>query len=131
MSTPEEDQAPESQDTEGTAAAATATAEAEPEAKPKLDLTVEITDAGPCKKHLKVAIARTEIDRQFKESLVSVRKDAAVPGFRPGRAPRTLIEKRFRKEVAGQVKSALLMAALEQLDKEHKLNPIAQPQHDL
>ncbi len=103
--------------------------EAEP--KRKLDLDVQISDAGPCKKHLKVAIARSEVDRQFEESLGSVKKEAAVPGFRPGRAPRSLVQKRFRKEVAGQVKSALLMATLEQIDEDYKLNPIAQPNLDM
>ena len=71
--------------------ATVASAEAEPEAveppKPKLDLDVQITDAGPCKKHLKVAIARADIDRQFKDSLGEVKKEAAVPGFRPGQGP--------------------------------------------
>ena len=54
-----------------------------------------------------------------------------MPGFRPGHAPRQLVEKRFRKEVAEQVKSALLMASLEQIDDDHKLNPITQPKLDL
>lgn len=119
---------PQDEATEDHTATATAT-EAVP--KRKLDLEVEISDAGPCKKHLKVAIARAEVERQFEESLVSVKKEAAVPGFRPGRAPRTLVQKRFRKEVAGQVKSALLMATLEQLDDDYKLNPIAQPNLDV
>jgi len=106
--------------------------EAPPEPpKPKLDLDVQITDAGPCKKHLKVAIARSDIDRQFQDSLGEVRKDAQVPGFRPGRAPKSLVERRFRKEVSGQVKSALLMTCLEQLDEDYKLNPIAQPELDV
>src|SRR5262249_33249928 len=38
---------------------------------------------------------------------------------------------RYRKEVAGQVKSALLMASLEQLDEDHKLKPITQPDLDV
>src|SRR5262245_52987614 len=71
--------------------------------KHKLDLDVQITDAGPCKKHLKVAIARSEVERQFEESFGTIRREAAVPGFRPGRAPRGLVRKRFRKEIAGQV----------------------------
>lgn len=99
--------------------------------KTKLALDVEITDVGPCKKHLKVSIARPDIERQFNESLDSTKKEAFVPGFRPGHAPRQLVEKRYRKQVAEQVKSTLLMAALEQLDEEHKLNPITQPQLDV
>ena len=50
-----------------------------------------------------------------------------VPGFRPGRAPRQLIVKRFRKQVSQQVKSNLLMSSLDQIDKEYKLEPIVQP----
>ncbi len=99
--------------------------------KRKLDLDVQISDVGPCKKHLKVTIARPEIDRQFNESLGELKKEAAVPGFRPGRAPRQLVERRFRKQVADQVKSSLLMAALEQLDEDYDLNPITPPQLDV
>ncbi len=106
-------------------------AEGETASKHKLDLDVQISDVGPCKKHLKIAIARPEIERQFDESLGTMKREAAVPGFRPGRAPRQLVEKRFRKEVSEQVKSTLLMAALEQLDEDYKLNPITQPNLDI
>jgi len=99
--------------------------------KRKLDLDVQITEVGPCKKHLKVTIARPEVERQFDESIGSMKKEAAVPGFRPGRAPRQLVQKRFRKQVSEQVKSSLLMACLEQLDEDYDLNPITQPQLDL
>lgn len=104
---------------------------AEVEEKVKLDLDVTITDVGPCKKHMKVVISKKEIDRQFEESIGTVKREAAMPGFRPGRAPRQLVQKRFRKEVAGQVKQTLLMTALEQIDEDYKLNPITQPDLDI
>ncbi|WZO96049.1 trigger factor [Isosphaeraceae bacterium EP7] len=109
--------------------ATTATEEAP--AKRKLDLDVQISDAGPCKKHLKVAIPRADVDKEFDESFGTMKRQAQVPGFRPGRAPRQLVEKRFRKEVSGQVKSNLLMACLEQLDTDYKLKPITSPQLDV
>ena len=105
--------------------------EGESAAKRKLDLQVDISDVGPCKKHLKVVVPRTEIDRQFKDSLGNLKKEAFVPGFRPGHAPRGLVEKRFRKEMAEQVKQTLVLATLEQIDEDHKLNPISQPQLDI
>lgn len=114
------------------AEAATAEVEAnqDADAKKRLNLDVQITDAGPCKKHVKIVVPRSDIDEQFEESIGTFRKEAMVPGFRPGKAPRELVQRRFRKEVAGQVKSALLMACMEQLDEEHKLNPITQPEFD-
>jgi trigger factor len=101
------------------------------EPKRRLDLDVQITDVGPCKKHLKVTIPRSDIDRQFDESLGTMSREASVPGFRPGHAPRQLVQKRFRKQVSEQVKSALMMACLEQLDDEYELNPITQPNIDI
>ena len=105
--------------------------EAEAKAKRKLELDVHIQDVGPCKKHLKVTVPRPEIERQFEESLGNFQRDAQVPGFRPGRAPRPLVVKRFRKQVANQVKSVLLMASLEQIDEDYQLNPIVQPKLDV
>jgi len=96
--------------------------------KPKLDLDVQISDVGPCKKHLKVTIPRPDVERQFDASLGEMKREAAVPGFRPGRAPRQLVQKRFRKQVSDQVKSTLLMACLEQIDEDYDLNPITQPE---
>ena len=96
----------------------------------KLDLDVEIIDLAPCKKRVKIAIARPEIERQFAETLGEMKREAQVPGFRPGRAPRQLVEKRFRKEVSGQVKNTLLAGAIQQLDADYKLNPIEQPDID-
>jgi trigger factor len=99
--------------------------------KAKLALDVQIEDVGPCKKHVKVAIPRADVEKQFKDSLGEMTREAHVPGFRPGHAPKGLVEKRFRKEVANQVKSTLLMASLEQLDEDYNLNPISQPELDI
>jgi trigger factor len=101
------------------------------ELKPKLEMQVDIRDVGPCKKHVKVSIPRSEIERQYKESLADFGKEAVVPGFRPGRAPRELVIKRFKKQVTEQVKSSLLMASLGQLDEDYELDPITQPQLDV
>jgi trigger factor len=120
----------EEQDREG-ASAVTEAAEPAAEPKRKLDMQVDIKDVGPCKKHVKVSIPRTEIERQYQESLADFGKEVAVPGFRPGRAPRQLVIKRFKKQVGEQVKSSLLMASLEQLDADYELDPITQPRLDV
>ena len=99
--------------------------------KPRLDLSVEISDAGPCRKRLKVAISRGDIDREFSESLKNLRKEAQVPGFRPGKAPAQLVERRFRGEISDQVKGKLLVSCIEQLDQDYQLNPLSTPDLDI
>jgi trigger factor len=118
---------PEPQDDTG--ATATAEADAAPEAPAKLRQDVVITDSGPCKKHIKVTVNRDDIDTRIDEKMTDlVRKDhPMVAGFRPGKAPRKVIERRFQKEVHEQVRGEVLMASLEQIAEDHDVAPLAPP----
>jgi trigger factor len=104
-----------------------ATATETEEAKKKLHQTVEIRDVGPCKKHIKVAVDRGDIDDRMNEKFSELVPDANVAGFRPGKAPRKLIEARFSKEVRDQVKTEVLLASLEQLAEDHDVAPLSSP----
>jgi trigger factor len=105
---------------------------AAPDGPIKLPQQVEITDAGPCKKHVKVTVERTAIDARMDEKFTELASTtpAHVPGFRPGKAPRRIIERKFQKEVAGDVKTEVLMASLEQLAEENTLSPLSPPELD-
>src|SRR5262245_50321215 len=103
-----------------------------PEGPIKLPQQVEITDAGPCRKHVKVTVDRAAIDGRLDEKFTElmVENPAQVPGFRPGKAPRKIIERKYSKEVSGEVKTEVLMASLEQLAEEQLLSPLSPPELD-
>ena len=120
--TPETPTIPETPETAEAGGTATATAE-EPV---KLKQEVEIKDVGPCKKHVKVTVNREQIDERFDEKYTElVQSDQPqVRGFRPGKAPRKLIEKQYHEAVSEEVKTQVLMASLEQLaDEQQHLAP--------
>jgi trigger factor len=96
----------------------------------KLHQTVEIRDVGPCKKHIKVTVDRKDIDDRLSEKFSELVVDSNVSGFRPGKAPRRIVERRFGKEVGDQVKSEVLLASLEQLAEENDVAPLAAPNID-
>jgi trigger factor len=102
------------------------------EEKKKLDQAVDVQDSGPCKKHLKVTIPRTVLDNRFEDKYKELVKGetSTVPGFRPGKAPRRLIERRFHKEVSNEVKAEVLLASLEQLGEDLNLAVLAPPNLD-
>jgi trigger factor len=102
---------------------------ASPESK-KLTQAVEIKDIGPCKKHIKVTVDRSDIEARSKEKYKELVSGASVPGFRPGKAPRKLVERRFHSEVSDQVKTEILMASLEQLAEDHDIAPLSAPNID-
>ncbi len=100
----------------------------------KLDLvqTVQITDAGPCRKHVKVTIDRGEIDKQFDKRFTELTRSEqpTVRGFRPGKAPRKMIEKQYYDSVADEVKSQVLMVSLEKLADDQTIAPLSPPEFD-
>lgn len=96
----------------------------------KLRQQVEIKDTGPCRKHLKVTVEREDIEARMGDHFSRLVRESNVAGFRPGKAPRKLIEKRFHGEVANQVKAEVLLASLEQLGEDHDIAPLAPPQID-
>jgi trigger factor len=114
---------------EGTQGEATAT-ETPAEEKKKLAQTVDIQDVGPCKKHIKVSIDRGDIDRLMDDKFKELMPEANIAGFRPGKAPRQLVIKRFQKDVADQVKGELLLASMEQLAEDHEIAPLSRPDFD-
>jgi trigger factor len=87
--------------TPGSADASTAV---EQEEKKRLDLKVDIESRGACERHITVTVPREEINRYFDEAFSEMMPTAQIPGFRAGRAPRKLVESRYRKEVADRVK---------------------------
>lgn len=96
-----------------------------------LHLDVEIDSPSACQRHITVTVAREDIDRYFEEAFSEMMPTANVPGFRIGRAPRKLIETRFRKEVADQIKGSLLLDSMAQVNEVHDLAAISEPDLDL
>lgn len=98
----------------------------------KLPQTVEIRDAGPCKKHVKVTVDRAAIDARLDEKFsdLMTSTQSTVRGFRPKKAPRKIIERRYKKDVLIDIKTEVLMASLEQLADEQAISPLAPPELD-
>jgi len=85
--------------------------EADIRARLKEVIDVQIADAGVLRKTLTVTVPRdsiaAELDKEYRQLIA----EATVPGFRRGRAPRRLVEKRFGGEVGAQVQVRLVSNA--------------------
>jgi len=101
------------------------------EAAQRLSLDVKVDSRSTCERHISVTISRDDIERYFDKEFSELMPTAHVPGFRPGRAPRKLVEARFRKDIADKVKGELLMDSLAQVNEDEKLAAISEPDFDL
>ncbi len=88
---------------------------------------VTIEDAGTLKKKITIEIPRERIDAKYEEMFGELGRTAQVPGFRVGRAPRRLIEKRFGKEVSEDVRNAVVGDALGPSLEDKQLKVIGEP----
>lgn len=97
----------------------------------KLNLSVEIEDAGPCRKHVRVVIPREDIRNYHSSAVDEIISSETIPGFRKGRVPKQLVEKKFKSAISDQIKQRLLIESLEQVAETHDLDPINEPDFDL
>ncbi len=97
----------------------------------RMSLQVKITDVGACKKHVAVTVREADISAIRDDALADLALKAQVPGFRVGKVPRALLEKRFKTEISGDIKQKVLLASLEQLSDEYEIEPISEPKIDV
>jgi len=97
----------------------------------RMALKVDIKDVGSCRKHISVTVSESDIRTIREEALGDLSEKAQVPGFRVGKVPVALLEKRFKKEIASDIKQKVLMASLEQLSDDSKIEPISEPRIDV
>ena len=100
------------------------------ETKEPLNLTVDVKETSACERHVTVTVPRSDIEKYFQDQFDEISPKAEVPGFRAGRAPRNLIEKKFRKQVADQVKGSILMDSLTQVSENQDFSAISEPNLD-
>ena len=62
-------------------------------------MKLEVTELGPNKRALKIEVPEDEVNRQFAQAYVELNRQVRIPGFRPGKAPLPLLEKRYAKVV--------------------------------
>jgi len=94
------------------------------------DPVFDIEYKGDCAYEVKVSIGAVNEKKQAAELFKELQAEAELPGFRKGRAPRKLLEKKFGKAVRSDATEKLLSAAFKKLIKDKDLKPIRFPDVD-
>jgi len=83
-----------------------------------------------CRRELELEIPAEEISKASEKVAKEFAKMARVPGFRPGKAPISLIKRRFAEDIKSEVLQNLVPETVEKAVAEQKLSPVSQPQVD-
>ena len=99
--------------------------------KPELpENAVTVEEIGPARVRIKIEVPPQRIEARLDSDLEELRRTAAVPGFRVGRAPRRLIEKRFGSDTRDRLKNVLVAEALQEAIEQRELKTLGEPQLD-
>jgi trigger factor len=93
-------------------------------------MDISIRDLGSCKKELAVTVPASEVDAELEKAFEGVRSQVSIPGFRVGKVPRSLIEKKFGPQLKEEVANELVGKAVDKAVADHELELVSQPEID-
>lgn len=83
-------------------------------------MNVTVENMSPCRKRVKFEVPADRVAQETELLTDEFQKHAAIPGFRPGKTPRAMIQKRFQKEIEEQLKETLMPKAFRETVQEKK-----------
>ena len=83
-----------------------------------------------CRRELELEIPAEDVSKAAERVAKEIARVAKVPGFRPGKAPVSLIKRRYADDIKGEVLQSLVPEKVEKAVAEQKLSPVSQPQVD-
>ncbi len=86
-----------------------------------------VEDISAVKKKINVEIAPDTVAREMEKALADVSKKARIAGFRPGKAPKAIVEKHYGDEVRNEVMQRLVSEYYLRALQDNNLNPVELP----
>ena len=90
----------------------------------------KVEDVSSVKKTLHIEIPQDEVARELDKAYNQLKKSAKVKGFRPGKVPRSVLERMFKKDVHADVSSRLIQSSFIDAIKQTELNIVGNPELD-
>lgn len=90
-------------------------------------MNVTVENLAPCKKLVRVEVETEQVDKTFDEVTKDFRREANLPGFRPGKAPVEMVVRKYAKDIEAETKRKLISESYQKAVDEQKLDVVGQP----
>jgi trigger factor len=87
-------------------------------------MKMEVTELGPMKRALKIEVPADEVTQQISRAYFELNRQVQIPGFRPGKAPLAILEKRYAKTVEEDVLRKLVPDFYGRAIKQAGISPV-------
>ena len=93
----------------------------------ELSIKISVKDGKACEKVLKIEVSQEEIQKEYDSFYRDVASKAKVPGFRPGKAPRNVLELHYKDQAREDVVKHLITESYRQAIQEKAIEPLGFP----
>jgi len=93
-------------------------------------MQITIEDISPVEKRVEFEVPWSDVAPKLDKAYGELRKGVKMPGFRPGKVPRALLEKMYRQQVEEEVARELIERSIGQAIHENQIQPVAPPTVD-
>ena len=87
-------------------------------------MKLEVTELGPVKRAIKIEVPEDVVNEAFDQVYADLKRQVRIPGFRPGKAPLAMLEKRYAKAVEQDVIQRLVPDYYRKAIKETGVAPV-------
>ncbi|MCB1035634.1 MAG: trigger factor [Acidobacteria bacterium] len=93
-----------------------------------MSVVISQEDTGPCRKQLVIEVPAPAVDAERRRVVEDFGRQASLPGFRKGKVPRKVVERRFKKDIDSTVLDHLLPRYWRQAQAESGIDPLLPPE---
>lgn len=93
-------------------------------------MNFSVEDQSAVKKKLTIEVPQEDVTRELDNAYKELKKNAKVKGFRPGKTPRSVLERLYGKDVRADVSSRLIQDSFIEVLKESEMNVVGMPDID-
>jgi trigger factor len=93
-------------------------------------MQITIEDISPVEKRVDFELPWSDVAPKLDKAYTDLRRDVRLKGFRPGKVPRAVVERMYRRQVEDEVARDLIESSLGQAIQEKQIQPVAPPTVD-
>jgi trigger factor len=97
---------------------------------PEASLSVSTIAAGPVRRTLEIEVDAKRVRHAFDRAYRNLARSVRVRGFRPGKAPRAVLEKLYGASLAEEIERVLVSETLPEAVSQSGLAPVSEPSVD-
>jgi trigger factor len=90
-------------------------------------MKIQVEKLSPVEKKVTVEIEPAEVAKEIDRAYASLGRRVKLRGFRPGKAPRAVLERNFKEQVEADVVERLVQKSFDEVSRDEKLDAVAAP----